>query len=49
MFDDPATGSKGWLETWYDFTSVHDGMVEYAFCHRSADSPELIYIARRGN
>jgi hypothetical protein len=43
---------NGRLETWYDFTSVHDGMVEYAFCafcHQSADSPELIYIARPGN
>lgn len=84
---------NGRLETWYDFASMHDGMVGYAFCHRfptgrvvredsvlafrthqqvlasladtgldvekvygdwdrtpvSADSPELIYIARRGN
>lgn len=81
----------GRLETWYDFASVHDGMVDYAFCYRfptgrqvredsvlafrtheqvlaslsdaglevenaygnwdhspvSADSPELIYVARR--
>lgn len=84
---------NGRLETWYDFASVHDGMVEYAFCHQFPrgqliredsvlafrtheqvqasladaglevenvygdwdrspvfpDSPELIYIARRGN
>lgn len=81
----------GQVETWYDFRSVHEGIVDYAFCYRfptgelvredsalvfrtneqvsaslcdsgleierfygdwdrspvSADSPELIYVARR--